>query len=133
MGNDALRFVKMVQSGEGEAAYRKSFLAQEHLKAGLGGVGGLAQLRDSQFNIPWLVNLNKALSTAKLKPTYKHVLAVQSLLDVASVKEHAMEGRWKDEQDRRARVREQQEKDSIVQEKKNKRIRKEQTIKNSKR
>merc|ERR1712188_73768 len=62
--NDALRFIKMVKSGDGRAAYERSFLSQEHKEHGVGGVGGFAQLSGEQLNIPWLVKLNQALSTA---------------------------------------------------------------------
>merc|ERR1719473_1220816 len=64
--NDALKFCQAVKNGEGMTPYRKSFLAKEHREQGLGGPGGLARLSEGQLSIPWLTNLNDALSKAKL-------------------------------------------------------------------
>jgi hypothetical protein len=113
---DAVGFMQAVKNGQGDAAYRNSFLSSEHKKQGVGGMGGLAKLVGAQFNVPWLVNLNKKLSTAMLDTTYQNLIIAQKALDTAAEHESALERKWKISEDHRAKAHEALEKDAHVRE-----------------
>jgi hypothetical protein len=113
---EALRFVQAVSNGNGDEAYRQSFLYAEHRAHGDGSPGGPARLQGAQLNMPWLVKLNHALSKAKETTDYKNMLAVQGLLDKADTRVSNLERRWKTEEAHRASVTEALKKDGVKRE-----------------
>jgi len=113
---DAVGFMQAVKNGQGDTAYRKSFLFREHKEQGLGGMGGLAKLVGAQFNVPWLVSLNKKLSNAMIDTTYENLIIAQKAIDTAAEHESALERKWKLNEAHRAKANEALEKDAHVRE-----------------